>query len=200
MDRVPASSGTLPGMASGNASARHPSPWRTTANGLTALRLLAAPALAAAVLAPLPWPALGLFGLAVATDLLDGRVARRWGEVTPLGGLLDHATDAAFVSLGLGALALRGEVPGALPCLVAVAFLQYALDSRVAAGRPLRASGLGRANGIAYFALLGVPLVREALGLAFPGPSVVGGLAWLLVVSTLLSMLDRWLARRLARA
>ena len=35
-----------------------------------------------------------LFVVAVATDLADGRVARRRGEVTPLGGFADHAVDA----------------------------------------------------------------------------------------------------------
>ena len=179
------------------ASAHPPAPrWRTLANGVTALRLAAAPALVAAVLEPAPRLALGLFALAIATDLLDGRVARWRGEVTPLGGLLDHATDAAFVSLGLGALALRGELPLLLPLLVAAAFLQYVLDSRAHRGRPLRASGLGRVNGIAYFVALGAPLVRDALGLGLPPQRVVAGLGWLLVATTLASMADRALARR----
>jgi phosphatidylglycerophosphate synthase len=39
----------------------------------------------------------------VATDWLDGRIARRFGETSALGGFLDHVTDAAFVSLGLAA-------------------------------------------------------------------------------------------------
>lgn len=169
---------------------------RTPANGLTALRLLAAPALAWALLAPAPRAALGLFALAVATDLLDGRVARWRGEVSALGGLFDHATDAAFVAVGLGALALRGEMPALLPCLVGLAFLQYVLDSRALAGRPLRASGLGRVNGIAYFALLGVPVVRDGLGLGLPSQGVVTVLGWLLVGTSVVSMGDRALALR----
>jgi phosphatidylglycerophosphate synthase len=164
------------------------------ANALTALRLAAAPALVAALRTQAAWLALALFALAVATDLLDGRVARRRGEASATGGLLDHATDATFVALGLGALAMRGEVPALLPWLVGAAFLQYALDSRALAGRPLRTSGLGRANGIAYFVLLGTPLVRDALGLAFPGSGLVEGLGWLLVASSLVSMADRALA------
>lgn len=68
------------------------------------------------------------------------------------------------------------------------------LDSRALAGRRLRASGLGRANGIAYFVLLGIPLLRDALGLAAPGDAVVRGLGWVLVATTLLSMAER--ARR----
>jgi cardiolipin synthase len=168
-----------------------PSRWVTRANALTALRLLAAPALALCVVAREPLCAALLFALAVATDLLDGRVARRFGESSPLGGLLDHATDAAFVSIGLGALAWVGTVPALLPLLVAAAFVQYVWDSRAFAGRRLRANALGRVNGIAYFVLLGIPLVRDALGLAGPGAPLVAALGWLLVGTTLLSMADR---------
>ncbi|MEN8161708.1 MAG: CDP-alcohol phosphatidyltransferase family protein, partial [Myxococcota bacterium] len=103
---------------------------RTRANALTALRLVAGPLLVLALLREATLPAFVLFWLAVGTDLLDGRVARRYGEVSPLGGFLDHLTDAAFVSLGLAALAVRGEAPPLLPALVALAFLQYTLDSR----------------------------------------------------------------------
>jgi phosphatidylglycerophosphate synthase len=175
------------------------SPWRTRANALTALRLLAAPALAAAVGAGAPGIALALFVFAVATDLLDGRVARRFGESSPLGGFLDHLCDATFVATGLAAFARRGELPALLPWLVALAFLQYTLDSRaLAAARgeaggapPLRASALGRWNGIAYFALLGIPVVRDGLALGWPSAGAVYAAGVLLVASTLVSMADR---------
>jgi phosphatidylglycerophosphate synthase len=163
----------------------------TRANALTALRLLCGPLLVLAIVNGAALAAFALFWLAVASDLLDGRVARRYGEVSALGGFLDHATDAAFVSLGLAALAARGEVPAVLPAAVALAFLQYTLDSRVVRGLALRASALGRWNGIAYFVLLGVPVVRDALGLAWPGTRLVLALGWLLVATSVLSMADR---------
>ena len=171
---------------------------RTRANALTAVRLLCGPLLVLALREHAAWPAFGLFWLAVATDAFDGRVARRFGESSALGGFLDHLTDAAFVSLGLAALALRGEAPALLPALVALAFLQYALDSRVIQGNALVASALGRWNGIAYFVPIGTVVVRDALGLGWPGDGVVLGLGWLLVASTLLSMADR--AHALMRA
>jgi phosphatidylglycerophosphate synthase len=170
--------------------------WQSRANALTALRALAAPALVAAILGQASLAAVLLFALAVVTDLADGRVARRYGEVTPLGGLLDHATDALFVSAGLGALAYEGVIPGPLPWLVAAAFIQYVVDSRAAAGRPLRASSLGRWNGIAYYVALGIPVVRDSLGLGWPSASLVQGFGWVLVVSTLVSMSERALAWR----
>jgi len=171
---------------------------RTRANALTALRLLCGPLLVLALLERAALAAVLLFWLAVATDLLDGRVARRFGESSALGGFLDHVTDAAFVSLGLAALVLRGEAPWLLPVLVALAFLQYTLDSRVIDGAALRASALGRWNGIAYFVPVGTVVVRDALALAWPGRGLVLALGWLLVASTLLSMADRGLALRRA--
>lgn len=168
-----------------------PQPWLTRANLLTAVRLALAPVLAHAVLAPAPGLAAAVFVIAVGSDLLDGRVARRFGESSSLGGFLDHATDATFVTVGLVACAQNGEVPGLLPALVVLAFVQYALDSRALAGRALRASALGRYNGIAYFVLLGVPIVRDALGLIGPSAFWVRGLGWVLVLTTVVSMLDR---------
>jgi phosphatidylglycerophosphate synthase len=168
--------------------------WNTRANALTLARAACAPPLALSIAGGHDLAAAGLFAFAVASDLADGRLARRWGEVSPLGGLLDHASDALCVTAGLGALAHSGEIPLALPWLVAAAFLQYVFDSRAAGGRELRASPLGRWNGIAYFVLVGVPVVRDAAGLAWPGTPLVRALAWLLVASTLASMGDRALA------
>lgn len=168
----------------------------TRANALTASRLLSAPLLALAIARDATLLAFGLFLLAIATDLLDGRVARRRGEASTLGGVLDHATDATFVTIGLASIASIGRITPLLPALVALSFVQYLVDSRAHRGRALRASRLGRWNGIAYYVVLGVPVVRDALGLAWPGDALAAALAWALVASTLVSMLDRALAPR----
>jgi phosphatidylglycerophosphate synthase len=166
----------------------------TRANALTGVRLALAPALAWALAHGAHAHALAAFVLAVGTDLADGRVARRFGEASPLGGFLDHATDALFVSSGIAALAWLGLAPAPLAPLVLAAFTQYALDSRVLAGRPLRASALGRWNGIAYFVVLGIPVVRDGLALAWPPDAFVRALGWALVATTGASIADRLLA------
>jgi cardiolipin synthase len=163
----------------------------TAANFVTAMRLFAAPLLALAIHAGLPRPAAVLFAVGVATDFLDGWASRRLGEVSPGGRTFDHATDAIFVAAGLAALASRGALPVWLAPLVMLAFLQYALDSGGFSGRFLRASSLGRANGIAYYVLLGIPVVRDALGLSWPPAVLVRALGWLLVATTLVSMAER---------
>jgi len=165
--------------------------WRTRANGLTGLRLLAAPLLADAVLRETHGMALALFVFGVASDLLDGWLARRDGAASALGRLLDHGCDACFVVFGLAALAARGELTPWLAPLVALAFLQYALDSGALRGLPLRLSLLGRWNGVAYFILLGVPVVRDGLQLGWPPVHWVAFGGFALLATTLLSMLDR---------
>jgi phosphatidylglycerophosphate synthase len=168
----------------------------TPANALTLLRLALVPLLGAAILGDQALVAGVLFAGAVATDLADGAVARRRGEETALGGLLDHAVDATLCVVGLAAWACRGEMPALLAPLVAAAFSQYALDSRVLAGRPLRTSRLGRWNGMAYYVLVGVPIYRDLIGLAWPVPVWMRAAGWLFVASTLASMTDRLLALR----
>ena len=165
----------------------------TLSNGVTLLRLLSVPFFFTAILEGHWAVACALFWIAVGTDFADGRIARARGESTHFGGLLDHASDASFVTAGLAALAVDGRVTPLLPLLVVVAFAQYVLDSRWLAGQPLRASALGRWNGICYFVPSGIVVSREALGLAQPADAVVALLAWLLVASTGLSIADRGL-------
>lgn len=132
---------------------------------------------------------------AIATDLLDGPLARRRGAATAAGTLFDHAADCLFVTTGLAAGAARGAFPWILPVLVAAAFTQYLVDSyRLHPDRRLRPSRLGRVNGILYFApLAGDILVR--LGLTALSP-LVAAVAWLLVASTILAMGERLRAVR----
>jgi len=165
--------------------------WATRANVLTLLRLLLAPALAAAILEAAEALAAALFWLAVASDVADGRVARRFGEETPYGRLFDHAADATFVTLGTAALAMRDVVPVALPLLIALAFTQYAIDYRFVAASNLRKSRLGHWNGIAYYVIVAVPVMRDALAIDWPVAQWVRLCGWVLVASTVASMIGR---------
>jgi phosphatidylglycerophosphate synthase len=174
-------------------------PLVTRANGLTLLRLLATPVLCAAISSGEAGLAAAVFWLAVATDLADGWVARRYHEDSPFGTLVDHAVDATFVASGTAALALAGQLPPALAPLIVLAFLQYALDSRLSGAGSVRGSALGRWNGIAYYAIVAVPVMRDALGLVWPARELVLALGWLLVVSTLASIALRLRRLRLAR-
>jgi phosphatidylglycerophosphate synthase len=140
------------------------------------------------------WAAL-VITVAIATDLLDGAVARRTGTASRRGGTFDHAADFLFVTGGLMAGAWRGVFPWILPVLVIVAFIQYVVDSYwLHRHSGLRASQLGRYNGILYFVpLCGDILVR--LGLGFLRP-LVPLVAWTLVLSTCISIGQRWIGAK----
>lgn len=174
--------------------------WATWANALSVLRLLLTGPCAYAIWLGAWRSAVALFAVAVVTDVFDGVVARRRGQATPLGGLLDHSIDAIFVTTTLAALVLIGVIPVLLPPLVMTSFIQYVWDSKALQGAPLRASVLGRWNGIGYYALVGTVVVKSALALGWPSPAIVNAAAWLLIASTLTSMGDRavalWRIRR----
>lgn len=168
---------------------------------LTALRLVLALPFAWTLRGEDPAAALWaglILAVAIATDLLDGILARRAGMISGYGRAFDHTADVVFVVSGLAALASRGVVPWLLPALVALAFAQYVVDSYVLhRERDLRMSALGRWNGILYFApLVGDVAARTALGFA---SGLVPLVAWVLVATTLLSMMDRLLALRRSR-
>jgi len=140
--------------------------------------------------------ALCIWAAALITDLFDGPIARRRGTVTSWSGTFDHASDFLFVTAGLFAGAARGAFPWILPVLITAAFAQYVIDSYwIHRHAKLRGSKLGRYNGILYFVppLLDI-LVR--MGFAFIQP-VLTILAWLLVLTTLVSMGQRLLAEQL---
>ncbi|MBW2391280.1 MAG: CDP-alcohol phosphatidyltransferase family protein [Deltaproteobacteria bacterium] len=175
------------------------SSWISAANALTLTRLLATPVCGYLVLEARDLEAVMVFALAVATDFADGPMARKFGGSSAFGALLDHGTDALFVIVGLAALVSRGFVPALLPPLIGLAFIQYTLDSQALAGQRLRASALGRWNGILYFVLLGTPIIRNSLGWSRPSDATILLLGWLLLAATAASMVDRLLALRRAR-
>lgn len=163
----------------------------TSADGLSLFRVLVALPSAWYVMQEQWLPAAVLIALAMLSDLADGPLARRMGNASLAGGLLDHSCDALFVSCVLASLTVSGVVPILLPVLVILSFTQYVLDSRALSGQVLRTSVLGRSNGIAYFVLLGACVFPQ---LVAPGLIPAGWLraaGWLLIASTLLSMADR---------
>ncbi|MRX49137.1 CDP-diacylglycerol--glycerol-3-phosphate 3-phosphatidyltransferase [Paracoccus sp. S-4012] len=74
-------------------------------NVLTVLRLLAAPGVPLMFLffwRPwADWAALALFLVAAATDWIDGRVARAWGQESRFGAAMDPIADKAMVIIAL---------------------------------------------------------------------------------------------------
>jgi len=166
------------------------------ANCISSLRLFMAPALVY-----LLWQELFLWSLllmlgALISDVADGAVARKLNQVTNIGGLLDHGSDALLVLSGLTVFAAFSVITWALPILVVIAFAQYVWDSGSLRRAPLRASSIGKLNGMMYFAFVILLIAREAFFLPIPNAAATSYLAWGLVLSTLVSITDRLIAIR----
>jgi len=135
--------------------------------------------------------AVAVLWLAILTDVADGYLARKMRLSSPVGGLLDHGSDAIFVTACLAAHVFHGWVPLMLVILVPTAFTQYVLDSKALSGKSLRSSMLGRYNGIAYYVLAGFPIMQITLNLTVIPFEFFIWISWGLVLTTAISITDR---------
>ncbi len=99
---------------------------------------------------------LGSIALSAAiSDFVDGRVARRTHSSGAFGRWLDNLADVVFVLTALTCEVLAGAIPAYIPALIAVSFVQYAIDTVLISGSsaPVR-SRLGHWAGVLNFALV----------------------------------------------
>jgi cardiolipin synthase len=83
----------------------------TIPNAISFVRLLLVPVFAVLLAKGADGWAILVLALSGASDWLDGVLARRLGQVSKLGQLLDPAADRLFIIVTLVALALRNVVP-----------------------------------------------------------------------------------------
>ena len=106
------------------------------------------------------WGAGLLFLFIVASDLLDGWLARRLHQESTLGRTLDHVCDVLFILTALGYFVTWSLVPWWLPVAIAWAFCLYVFDSwwsPVQQSQPtLRASRLGHLGGMLSYGAVGL--------------------------------------------
>ncbi len=110
---------------------------------------------------------------ALLTDLLDGWWARRSGQSTELGRLLDPLADKILVAAALLALTAAGRIPREFTVVVLtrdVALLGFTSVRLRHGVRIPEATPVGKAA----FAVLGVYLVGVVLGAAWPTVVTVG--------------------------
>ncbi|GAA3005824.1 CDP-diacylglycerol--glycerol-3-phosphate 3-phosphatidyltransferase [Microbacterium aurantiacum] len=99
---------------------------RQLPNVITVVRILCAPVFVWMLLAdggdagPLRWWAAVLFIVAIATDGLDGYLARRYEIVTDLGKLLDPIADKVLTGAAFVGLSILGELPWWITIVVLV--------------------------------------------------------------------------------
>lgn len=101
--------------AAGPQQTASPSVWNVP-NLLTVLRLIMVPVLGWVLLAypddpVMRWVATGIFVLAIATDAIDGRIARKYNLVTNFGKLWDPIADKGITGMAFIGLSILGELP-----------------------------------------------------------------------------------------
>jgi len=135
------------------------------------------------------WLALAIFLAAAATDMLDGFLARRWGQITTIGTLLDPIADKLLISAALVSLVQVHAVPGWMA--VVIIGREFAVSGlrgiAAAEGYTIRASELGKTKMISQvvaisFALLAVRHTNLT--------AVAQWMMWGAVVFTLASAVD----------
>ncbi|MFT4306036.1 MAG: CDP-diacylglycerol--glycerol-3-phosphate 3-phosphatidyltransferase [Microbacterium sp.] len=170
---------------------------RQLPNAITIARILCAPVFLWLLLADAGadgatrWVAAALFVVAIATDGIDGHLARRNGLVSDLGKLLDPIADKALTGCAFVGLSILGELPWWVTIVVLVrevGITVYRLI--VVSDHVLAAAWMGKLKTV----MQGVAL---SLALA-PLPSLVGqwvvwvdtATMWLAVILTIASGID----------
>jgi cardiolipin synthase len=158
-------------------------------NLLSALRLLAAPFAAWAILNNHDTAALLVFAAAGLSDGLDGLIARHWHVTSSFGAWLDPAADKLLMLLCFSALYAVGATPVWLlalvvgtSCAIAVGWLLIKAVGLPIATRPLLPGKISTVVQILY--VLGVLLL---LAFGLDAPRLAKAAAWACGIFTLLS-------------
>jgi len=178
-------------------------------NFITLVRILLIPVFVMLFFTPTPDRSLSaavVFVVAAITDLLDGYIARRTGQVTKLGKLLDPIADkllvlVTFVPLyGIGLLPLWLVILVLGREIVITVFRRFALSR----GQVIAASGWGKSKALVQNWFIGSVLVwrinlayaeRGAAGAAWEHwegytLAVIAVGMWFVIVLTILSLID----------
>ena len=156
----------------------------TLPNLLSVLRLVGVPLFLWLLLGPEAdgWAVLVLMASGV-SDWLDGRLARRWNQISRVGQLLDPLADRLYVVSVLLGLGLREVVPWWLVALLLGRDLVLALTVPVLRSRGLVALPVHFLGKAATFCLLcGLPLVLLGAGGDAFGFDVARAFGWAFTV------------------
>jgi cardiolipin synthase (CMP-forming) len=167
-----------------NSTASEPSPSSsrvlTVPNAISAARIASIPVFVALILDhDTTTPGLILFAIVVATDWIDGTIARRTGQVSDLGKVLDPVADRLAIAAGLIGLVLRGIFPLWAAAAILVRDLTVLVGGAVALfrrGIRLEVRWIGK---LATFSLMAaIPMVSwGSLGLPLAAAATVCGWA-----------------------
>ncbi|HEU4355217.1 MAG TPA: CDP-alcohol phosphatidyltransferase family protein [Actinomycetota bacterium] len=119
-----------------------------------------------------------LFAVLAATDWVDGLLARRLGQVTELGKVLDPTADRLAMAAGLVALAVRGVFPWWAAALILVRDAAVlAVGAALLVGRQVRLD-VRRIGKVATFTLMAAIVSISWGNLGYPLEDAALALGW----------------------
>ena len=134
-----------------------------------------------------------IFMAASLTDWLDGRMARRWNQVTRLGTLLDPVADKVLVAAALVAL-VQIDMVEAWVAVVSIGRELAVTGLRAVAlsmGAVVPASGFGKAKTVSQYVMMTVLILEKGVpGDFVPFHLVSTGIVWVTLGLTVLSGAD----------
>ncbi|MGH6952899.1 MAG: CDP-alcohol phosphatidyltransferase family protein [Alphaproteobacteria bacterium] len=161
----------------------------TLPNAISAARLLCVPASVWLILAGRLDLAFWVFVGAGLSDAVDGYVAKRLGQSTTIGRVLDPAADKALLVSVYLTLGVSGYLPAWLVSLVVLRDLLIVAGAMPAirSGRAvaLRPLAISKVNTALQLALAG--LVLASRGLGFDDSGSIAGLGYVVAATTLAS-------------
>lgn len=135
-----------------------------------------------------------LFAAAALTDWLDGLIARRWGQVTTLGKLLDPVADKVLVAAALISLVQVGKVDAwIVVVMIGREFAVTGLRSVSAAqGVVIAASDLAKYKTVAQYVAVTLLILEKNVPLALEAEFVYlsRGMLWAALILTIFSGID----------
>ncbi len=155
---------------------------RQLPNVITIVRIFCAPVFLWLLLAdagqdgPMRWWAAGLFIVAIATDGIDGWIARKYHIVTDLGKLLDPIADKVLTGFAFIGLSILGELPWWVTIIVLIREVGITVHRLiVASDHVVAAAWMGKLKTLAQAVALSLALL--------PLWTIVGD--WIFVVNTI---------------
>ena len=166
-------------------------------NAITIVRILCAPVFCWMLLAdgghdgPLRWWAAALFIVAIATDGIDGYLARKHDIVSDLGKLLDPIADKVLTGVAFVSLSILTELPWWITIVVLVREIGVTVHRLlVASDHVVAAAWLGKLKTLAQAVALSLALLPLATVLGEWMVWVNGVTMTIAVVLTILSGID----------
>ncbi len=176
---------------------------RQSANLLTGVRVVLTPAFIVATAradANTMWGvgAAIAFVIIAASDVWDGRLARRYGSASPNGRVFDHLADIVFIVGALSMYGLQALVPWWVPAAIAASFAVYVFDSWSVSGAgtaTLVGSRIGHLAGICNYVLVGVLAFNNSAGIHLLPTAFLSKLFWLVPLYSAAAVISRLASR-----